>query len=309
MDVRISIIGTGLVGSSTAFALLSAGTSSELVLVDIDRQKAEGDAMDLNHGVSFVSPVQVRAGDFSDCKGSRIVVYAAGANQKPGETRLDLASRNVAILKETIPKLQKACPDAIFLIVANPVDILTYAALKESGLPSHQIIGSGTVLDSSRFRFLLSQHFGVDARNVHAYIVGEHGDTEVPLWSLANIGGADLHHIDFFGKAPLDRQAIFDDVKNAAYQIIERKGATFYGIALAVRRICETILRDEHSVLTVSSRIDGLYGIKDVCLSLPCLVTAAGRETILDLPLSFEEERALRDSASSLRTVLNDLGY
>ncbi|ABZ85285.1 l-lactate dehydrogenase [Heliomicrobium modesticaldum Ice1] len=308
MDVRVSIIGTGNVGAATAFGLLSASTVSELVLVDINKKKAEGEAMDLNHGVSFVSPVEVVSGDYSDCKGSRIVIFTAGANQKPGETRLDLAEKNTAILKQAIPELMKHCPDAILLMVANPVDILTYGALKISGLPPRQVIGSGTVLDSSRLRYTLSRHFGVDVRNVHAYIAGEHGDTEVPLWSLANIAGADLEHIDFFGKAPLDRQALFEETKTAAYHIIERKGATYYAIALAVRRICEAILRDEHSVLTISSLIEGDYGIRDVCLSLPSLVCASGRERILDLPLSEQEETLLRHSAGELRKVLSGLG-
>lgn len=309
MDVRISIIGTGFVGSTIAFALLGAGTASELVLVDINRQKAEGEAMDLSHGVSFVRPVQVTSGDFTDCQGSRIVILTAGANQKPGETRLDLAAKNVDILKQSLPKLQEACPDALFLMVANPVDILTYVALKIGGFPPNQVIGSGTVLDSSRFRQALSKHYGVDARNVHAYIVGEHGDSEVPLWSLANIAGADLAHIDTLNKPDLDRKAIFDEVKNAAYHIIERKGATYYAIGLAIRRIVEAILRDENSILSISSLINGPYGIRNVCLSLPCLVNASGRDKVLELPITEEEQKSLCRSASGLRTVLDELGF
>ncbi|MDD2421821.1 MAG: L-lactate dehydrogenase [Heliobacteriaceae bacterium] len=309
MDIRIAIIGTGFVGATTAFALVNAGTASELVLVDVNRQKAEGEAMDLSHGVSFVSPVEIVAGDPAACQGARIVIFTAGANQKPGETRLDLAARNVAILRKTLPELQKYCPDAIYLMVANPVDILTYVALKISGLPDNRVIGSGTVLDSSRFRQSLSRHYGVDPRNVHAYIVGEHGDSEVPLWSLANIAGTDLTHIATLGRPAVDREAIFGAVKNAANEIINRKGATYYAIALAVRRIVEAVVRDEHSILTISSLISGTYGINDVCLSLPCLVTGNGREQVVELPVDLAEAGALRESAAGLRTILSGLGF
>ncbi|MCW2277155.1 L-lactate dehydrogenase [Heliophilum fasciatum] len=308
MDVRISIIGTGFVGAATAFSLVQAGSASEIVLVDIDKQKAEGEAMDLLHGVSFVQPVDVRAGELADCRGSRIVIYTAGVNQKPGETRLDLAARNLAILRQTLPPLIAACPDALFLFVANPVDILTYAALKWSGLPAEQVIGSGTVLDSSRLRMHLGQHFGFDARNVHAYVVGEHGDTELVLWSLANVAGADLSHVDPLGRPPLNREQVFADVKNAAYRIIERKGATYYAIALAVRRIVDAVLRDERSILTVSSLVNGPYGLHDVCLSLPCLVTSEGRKQILELPITAEEQIALNASAVHLATFSKELG-
>ncbi len=310
MSTRISIIGTGFVGASIAFALVGDGMVSDLVLVDKDRKKAEGEAMDLNDGASFIHPVRIIPGELEDCKGSKIVIITAGANQNPNETRLDLAERNTVIIKELITRLASICPAAIFLIVTNPVDVLTYVALKNSNLSPHQVIGSGTVLDSSRFRQEISTYYDIDARNVHAYIVGEHGDSEVPLWSLANIGGTGLSHFESpqntsFGNASLNHIEVFNNVKNAAYHIIERKGATYYAIALAVRRIIKAILRDENSILTISSLLEGQYGIKDVCLSLPCLVNSKGRHTVFELPISNEEKSALQESARLIKNIIN----
>ncbi len=305
-DIKISIIGAGMVGATTAFCLLEAGLASEIMLVDIDREKAEGEAMDLQHGMSFVPPVRILAGAVEDCKDSHIVIFAAGANQSPGETRLDLAGRNVAILKEVLPTLQKVCPKTILLMVTNPVDVLTYAALKLSGFSPEKVIGSGTVLDSSRFRQALSEHYGIDARSIHAYIVGEHGDSEVPLWSHSNIAGALLDEIRSFRE--VNREEIINSVKNAGYQIIERKGATYYAIALSVRRIVEAMLGDENSILPVSSLIEGQYDIRNVCLSLPCIINSNGRQKILELNISDDEKKALQQSAGKLAQVIKGLG-
>lgn len=306
VSAKISIIGAGFVGSTTAFALIQAGLASELILVDLDRVKSEGEALDLSHGISFVRPVRIESGTLEDCKGSSIVIFTAGVSQKPGEKRMELAGRNIKVLKDTLPRLQKICPDAIILMVTNPVDILTYAAIKIGGFSPRQVIGSGTVLDSSRFRQALSEHYGIDARSIHAYVVGEHGDSEVALWSHANIAGARLKNIKNLPEP--DRNKTFTAVRNAAYQIIERKGATYYAIALSLKRIVEAILGDENSILSISSLVEGQYDINDICLSLPCLVNSTGRKMILELDLNVEEKKALQQSADNLKEIIKNLG-
>ena len=306
-DIKISIIGAGFVGATTAFCLMEAGVAAQILLIDIDQKKAEGEAMDLQDGMSFVPPVRISAGTPEDCRDSNIVIFTAGANQRQGETRLDLAGRNVAILKEIVPVLCRVCPETILLMVTNPVDVLTYAALKLGGFSPDRVIGSGTVLDSSRFRQALSEHYGIDARSIHAYVVGEHGDSEVPLWSHSNIAGALLDELKSF--QGIDREVIFDSVKNAAYQIIERKGATYYAIALSVRRIVEALLGNENSILPVSSLVEGQYDIRNVCLSLPCIVNSNGRQKILELNMSEDEQRALQQSADKLKQVISRLNY
>jgi L-lactate dehydrogenase len=255
--------------------------------------------------------VEIRSGDCRDCSGADIVVFTAGYNQRPGQTRQDLVHANTQILAESLPPILEAAPQAIVLMVTNPVDVLTYMGLKISGLPPERLFGSGTTLDTSRFRHLLSRHCRVDARNVHAYIVGEHGDTEVPVWSLANIAGVAVNDYCLVCQRNClkeDKDRIFEQVKNAAYTIIERKKATYYAIALAVRRICESILRDENSILTVSGMISGMYGIDDICLSLPSIINRRGRTKVLELPLNEEEKSALQRSAQTLRQVLEQLG-
>lgn len=306
MPFKISIIGAGFVGATCASVILSSGLASEVVMVDINRKKAEGEALDLAQGAPFVKPVDVYAGGIEDCKGSAIIIFTAGANQQPGETRLDLASKNARIVRDLVPKLMNAAPEAILLIVSNPVDIMTYEALKVTGLPPERVIGSGTVLDTSRFRYALSQHLDLDARNIHAYIVGEHGDSEVPLWSLTNVAGISL---DEFCKlnsiANPNKQEIFEATKSAAYKIIEGKGATYYAVSYAVKRICEVILRDERSVLTVSGLINGFYEIEDTCLSLPTIISRQGRDKVLNLPLTKNEEAALVQSAKIIQEYQN----
>ncbi|MCL4462757.1 MAG: L-lactate dehydrogenase [Firmicutes bacterium] len=305
--VKIAVIGAGLVGSSAAFAIMVSGLSSDLVLVDVRNERAEGEAMDLGDAAAFIKPTNVFAGSLSDCRDADLVIFTAGANQKPGESRLSLLSDNILILKETLPTLLRYCPEAVYLMVTNPVDVLTYAALKISGLPANQLFGSGTVLDTSRFKAELAQYCGVDPRNIHAYIVGEHGDSEVPLWSSANVAGMSLD--DFCalkGIKPPDRQDIARRVRMAADEIIRRKGATYYAIALAVKRICEAVLRDENSILTVSGMVNG---ISECCLSLPCVVNGSGRERELAVPMSADEEEALRNSAQVLRLATKNAGF
>lgn len=305
---KIAVVGVGSVGASTAYAVILSGLVNELVLVDVDRQKAEGEAMDLAHGASFVKPINIYAGDYSDCHDADIIVFTAGANQKPGETRLDLVEKNMKILRESLPHIINTSGDAVLLMVANPVDILTYAALKITGLPPNRVIGSGTVLDSSRFRYIISEQCRVEPRNVHAYVVGEHGDTEVPLWSIANIAGIPVEEFCCRQGAPcLNREEVSGQVRRAGYEIINRKGATYYAIGLAVKRICESIIRDENSILTVSGLLEGQYGIADVCLSLPSLVNRDGRTRVLSVPLAPDEEKALRHSAGVLKSILADL--
>lgn len=303
---RIVIIGAGLVGSTFAYSLMINGLVSEIVMIDVNQERLEGEVMDLNHGISFVRPVQVRMGTYADCKEADLIVIAAGSNQKPGETRIDLLNRNTEIFRKIIDQIKASGSNSILLIASNPVDIMTYVTYKLSGFPSGRVIGSGTVLDSARFRFLLSRHCHVDASNVHAYIIGEHGDTEVPVWSLANIAG--LKFTDFCpvcgqkcGSLPKDE--IFNDVKNAAYKIIKGKGATYYAIGLALVTIAESILRDEYSVLTVSSLLNGEYGLEDACVSLPSIVYRQGIQKKIMLSLSPEEEEGLRHSANTLKAI------
>lgn len=307
---KVAVIGTGFVGSTTAYTLMMSGLVSELVLIDVNRGKAEGEVMDLNHGMPFVRPVRIYDGDYDDCTGSDIIIITAGANQKPGESRIDLVHRNAAIFKNIISEIVKYNTDCILLIVTNPVDILTYVTYKTAGFPKNKVIGSGTVLDTARFRFLLGDHAGIDPRNVHAYIIGEHGDTEVATWSLTNIAGITMEEYCeecHQCKGSFNRNEIFQSVKNAAYQIIERKGATYYAVALAVRRIVEAIVRDENSILTVSGFMEGQYGLSDVCLSLPSIVNRNGIERILDVPLSESEKDLMLKSGYSLKEIIKSL--
>lgn len=312
---KISIIGAGFVGSTTAYTLMQGGIVTEIVLIDINKQKAEGDVLDMNHGISFVSPVLIKSGDYSDCKGSEIVIITAGANQKPGETRIDLLKRNADIFKTILSEVTKYCTsETILLIVTNPVDILTYISYKISDFPKHKVIGSGTVLDTSRLKFLMSEHTGVDARNIHTYVIGEHGDTEVATWSITNIAGMSLPQFcSCCGKCDYGVELFKDEfehkVKNAAYEIINKKGATYYAVALAVKRIVECILRNENSILTVSSVFGGEYGIFDVALSTPTIVNKNGIGKILEVPFSDSEIKSLIHSGSVLKDLAKQIGY
>lgn len=308
---RIVIVGAGLVGSTFAYAMQLSGLVGEIVLIDANHARAEGEAMDLAHSASFGAPTRIWAGDYPDCTGATAVVICAGANQKPGETRLDLVKKNADIFAQIVPRIVNYTRDAILVVATNPVDVLTYAALKMSGLPPQQVIGSGTILDTARFRTLLGQHYGVDPRSVHAYIIGEHGDSEVPVWSLAHIAGMQLADFCRLNNLICDQSAlddIFRRTRDAAYEIIERKGATYYAIGTGLLRIIEAIVRDQNTVLSVSSLITDYYGINDICLSLPTVVDRGGAERFLRLELSDEEADRLRASADVLRRTAEAIG-
>lgn len=307
---KCGVIGVGFVGATCAYTLAVSGLFSEVVLVDMNRKKAEGEAADINHGVSFAKPCFVRAGEYADLAECGLIIIAAGANQKPGETRVELLHRNRVILSSIMEQLTAANKDAVLLIVSNPVDVLTCMAQQLSGLPAGRVIGSGTVLDTARLKYLVGQNLGVDSRNVHAFIIGEHGDSELAVWSSANISGVDLDdycRITGVTDPSAMLQQIYEDVRDAAYSIIESKGATYYGIGMAVRRIAEAIVRDEHSVLPVSSLIQGHYGVDGICLGLPSIVGKNGVESVLDIPLSSEELSRLQGSAQKMKALIEQL--
>jgi len=304
---RVALIGTGFVGSSYAFALLNQGITEELVLIDLNKEKAEGDAMDLNHGLPFSpSRTKIWFGSYQDCGQADLVVITAGANQKPGETRLDLVEKNTRIFKGIVDEIMASGFDGIFLVATNPVDILTYAVWKFSGLPKERVIGSGTILDTARFRFLLGDYFDVDTRNVHAYIIGEHGDTELPVWSNADIAGTSISDWskNKTGFKQTDLDQIFLNVRDAAYHIIERKGATYYGIAMGLVRLTKAILRDENSVLTVSTYLDGEYGQNDIYIGVPAVVNRDGVRQVVELNLNQDEQAKFENSVNVLKKTM-----
>lgn len=309
--VRIAVVGAGNVGATFAYALLLSGLASEIVLIDRDAARAEGQAMDLDHAVPFGRPTHVWAGSYEDCQGATVTVVSAGTNQRPGETRLDLLRRNVAVFREVIGSVARANPGGIILIATNPVDVLTYAAIKISGLPANRVFGSGTILDTARFRYLLARYFGVDPRSLHAHIIGEHGDSEVPVFSLANIAGVRLAALPTGeGWIAYDAEAlddVFQSTRDAAYHIIERKGATYYAVASGLLRIVEAIVRDQNTVLSVSSLTTGQYGLPEVCLSLPTVINRSGVARVLELALDDQELTRLRASAQVLRSHIDDL--
>ncbi|MBQ7064310.1 MAG: L-lactate dehydrogenase [Firmicutes bacterium] len=308
VDVRkVAIIGCGFVGSATAFALMQSGLFSEMVLIDVDYNKAEGEALDISHGMPFAKPMNIYAGSYDDIADAAIIVVTAGANQKPGETRLDLVHKNVQIFRQIMPEIAARDCQGILLVVSNPVDILTYAAIKLSGMPENRVIGSGTVLDTARLRYLLGRHLEIDSRSIHAYIIGEHGDSEIAAWSAANVSGVSL--TDYCCSRGHEDQLsqlsqIAETVKNSAYEIIAKKHATYYGIAMSTKRICEAIIRDEKSILPISSLIRHHYGMDEVALSLPAIVGANGVEGLIPLRLSVDEHARLVESARILQDVL-----
>ena len=307
---KAAMIGCGFVGSASAFALMQSGLFSELVLIDANHDKAEGEAMDIVHGLPFAGQMKIYAGDYDDIVDAAVIIVTAGAAQKPGETRLDLVNKNVNIFKSIIPEIAKRNYKGILLIVANPVDILTYTAVKLSGLPENRVIGSGTVLDTARLKYALGEHLEVDSRSVHSFIIGEHGDSEIVAWSSTNVSGIPVNDFcelrgHFNHEEAMHR--IADDVKNSAYDIIEKKGATYYGIAMSVKRICECIMRDEKSILPISSMMHGEYGISDICLSMPTVVGREGVETRVPIQLNEQEESALSASAEQLSKVAAQL--
>lgn len=311
---KLAIVGAGSVGATMAYAALMRGAARTIALYDLNTAKVEAEALDLGHGIQFAPMAEVvGSDDVAVCEGADVVVVTAGAKQKPGQTRLELAETTVALVRHMMPGLVEAAPDAVFIMVTNPVDIVTYAAHKISGLPPERVFGSGTVLDSSRLRYLVARHCGVAVQNVHAYIAGEHGDTEFPLWSSATIGGVPLLEWPGLPGAggPLTREVrdrIAHEVVRSAYRIIEGKGATNYAVGLATTRIIEAVLKDERRVLPVSRLLDGYHGQGDVCLSVPTVVGRGGAEEQIEVPMSQDELGDLRTSGEALRKVARDLG-
>jgi L-lactate dehydrogenase len=309
---KVAVVGAGSVGATLAYACLVRGIGRTIALYDVNADKTRAEVLDLQHGLQFVPQATVvGSDDIEVCRGADLVVITAGAKQKPGQTRLELAEANVNLSRKLIPQLLEVAPDAILLLVTNPADVITYAALKFSGLPPQRVFGSGTVLDSSRLRLLVAEHCGVAVQNVHAYIAGEHGDSEIPLWSSASIGSVPLLAWEVPGRRPLDAAARTDihrRVVGAAGEIIRGKGATNYAVGLAAARIIEAVLYDQSQVLPVSSLLEGQGGIDDVCLSLPSVVDRLGVELVLSSPLSEEEAVGLRKSADTVKGVIKTLG-
>lgn len=308
---KAAVIGCGFVGSTIAYTLMQRGIFSELVLLDANHPKAEGEAMDISHGLPFAHAMDIRAGEYEDIADASVIIITAGANQKPGETRLDLVQKNAAIMRSVIAEIKRVRCEGILLVVSNPVDILTQVALKESGFPKERVIGSGTVLDTARLKYLLSEKLDVDSRNVHAFIVGEHGDSELAVWSCANIYGIGL--AEFVGMQGYcsfekEKEEIYHAVRDSAYEIIERKGATYYGIGMAASKIAEAIVRDSHTVAPVSVALNGEYGLYGLSLSIPSMIGRRGVEQVLEIRFDPDEERRLQESAAELTDVLKTIG-
>ena len=307
---KVAVIGCGFVGATSAFSLIQSGLFSEMVLIDANHEKAVGEAMDLSHGSAYSTPVKIYAGSYDDIVDAGLIVITAGANQKPNETRLDLVKKNVSIFKSIIPEIKERNCEGILLIVSNPVDILTYVTLKLSGFPANRVIGSGTVLDTARLKHVLGEHLQVDSRNIHAYVIGEHGDSELAVWSGAQVAGIHINHFcelrgHFQHQEAMNR--LYQEVRDSAYHIIERKGATYYGVAVAVKRIAEAIVKNEHAVLPISSLMQGEFGLSDLCLSIPTVVGNKGVEMVVDIYLDNEEKQKLLESAHALKQVLKSL--
>ena len=307
---KAAVIGCGFVGSTIAYTLMQKGTFSELVLIDAVQAKEEGEAMDISHGLPFAHAMDIIPGSYEDIADAAVVIITAGANQKPGETRLDLVQKNSRIMKSIISEIKRVNCEGILMIVSNPVDILTQVALKESGFPKERVIGSGTVLDTARLKYLISEKLDVDSRNVHAFIAGEHGDSELAVWSCANVYGIGIKEFarmrgfsDFSG----EMDEIYHAVRDSAYEIIERKGATYYGIGMAAARIAEAIVRDSHAVVPISVSLNGEYGLDGLCLSIPTIIGNKGAEQVLEINLSDEEKEKLKKSAEELKAVLEQI--
>lgn len=310
---KIAIIGAGSVGATIAYACLIRGVGKQIALYDVNRSKVQAEVLDLNHGLQFVPMATVEGSDdIALCADADVVVITAGAKQKPGQTRMDLAAANTDICRSLLPQLQRVAPNAVYLMVTNPVDVMTYVTLKLTGLPKERVLGSGTVLDSSRFRYLIAARCSVAVQNVHAYIVGEHGDSEIPLWSSATIANIPLHEWAVPGHGKLsvrDRTEIFQNVKDAAYQVIQGKGATNYAIGLATAKILEALLHDENRILPVSSLLGDYQGIADVCLSVPSIVHRGGVEQALSIRMNDAELAGLKNSAEQIRSAIRAVGF
>lgn len=308
--IRVVVVGAGAVGATYCYTMMQTGLANEIVLIDVDAERVKGEVMDLSHGLPFVRPVAIRGGDYSDCSDASLIVLTAGAKQKREQPRLELVQKNAEIVSSICDRIKDCAQTPVLVVVTNPVDVLTYVAIKKLGWPRGRVIGSGTVLDSSRFRYLLGRHCGIDTRNVHAYILGEHGDSEVAAWSMSHISGLTIHEYckrcrrcDYVA----EHKRIEQQVRDSAYHIIDYKGATYYAIGLSLLRISEAILRNENSVLTVSTLLEGEYGIDDICLSVPCIVGKEGVNSIIRAKLSQDEHKALKASAQTLKESLNGM--
>lgn len=307
---KVAIIGCGFVGSSIAFALLQKEIFTEMVLIDQSKDKAEGEAMDLSHGLAYTKSMNIYAGEYKDIKDAAVVVITAGANQKPGETRLDLINKNAAIMRSIIANIKPLNIEGILLVVSNPVDILTHVAYLESGLPKSRVIGSGTVLDTARLKYLISKHLDVDAKNVHAIIIGEHGDSELPTWSIANVSGVPLNEfceLRGYQNHEEGMRKLYESVRDSAYEIIKKKGATYYGVAIAVSHILDCIVNDTHTMLPVSTELDGEYSLSGLALSVPAIIGKDGVEKVLEIRLASQENQQLLKSAESLKKIIATL--
>ena len=309
---KVVVIGAGSVGTTYVYALMHTGLAGEIVLIDLDQRKVKGEVMDLEQGLAFVQPVEIRPGDYSDCADANLIVVTAGTKQIHGQSRLELIQHNADIVKSICDEIKKCGSDAVLVMVTNPVDALTQVALRRLGWPRERVIGSGTVLDSARFRSMLSQHCGIDTRNVHAYILGEHGDSEVAAWSMTHIAGIPIKDYCIICQgcdSEKGHKDIVCRVRDSAYHIIDYKGSTYYAIGLSLIRISGAILRNEHSILTLSLLLQGEYGIDDICLSVPCVVGKSGVERIITAQLSKDEQGALESSAQTLRKVLDNIKF
>lgn len=304
---KVVIVGAGFVGATTAYAMAQKNIASEIVLVDINHDKAEGEALDINHGLSFIGETNIYAGDYSDCRNADIIVITAGANRKPGETRLDLAKKNATIMRGITDSIMEHYNGALIVMVSNPVDVLTYLFHKQTGIPAHKIIGSGTLLDSSRLQYVLGKKCKVDVNDINAYVIGEHGDSAVPVWSAANIWGTNVddYYASLNNDERLDKAAVFKEVQQSGATVIKFKGATYFAIALSVTNICDTILKNKNTVLPVGAIMNGSqYGITDVALSVPCVVGSTGIKAFADIKLSDEEVELLKESADKLKETI-----
>lgn len=312
--MKIGIVGSGLVGATAAYALVMRGVGRQVVLVDLNKQRAQAEADDILHAVPFAQPLQVRAGEYADLAQAAVVIIAAGVGQKPGETRLQLLERNAAVFRNVVPAVLEHAPDAVLVVATNPVDVMTHLTARyaaEYGVPRSRVIGTGTTLDTARFRSLLGRYLGVDAHHVHAYVLGEHGDSEVLAWSEVGIGGIPLEEFCVMGSQEIDeavRAQIDEQVRHAAYHIIEGKGATYYGIGAAIAQIVNVIVRDQRAILTVCTPMDEVVGVRDVTVALPNLVGGQGVLSTCLFPLSEEETEKLRASAQVVRDAISALG-
>jgi L-lactate dehydrogenase len=311
--MKIGIVGSGFVGSTAAYAMVMRGIGREIVLIDLDYQRADAEADDIFHAVPFAHSLEIFAGDYSDLAGCRVVIITAGVSQKPGETRLQLLGRNAKVFQQVIPEVLKYAPDAVLLIATNPVDVMTHLAARyarQKGFPSNRVLGTGTTLDTARFRVLLAKKLGVDPQHVHAYVLGEHGDSEVLTWSRVTVGGILLDEYCLQNNLDIcteDKQEIDNRVRNAAYHIIEGKGSTYYGIGSAIARITEVILRDQRSILSVCTPVENIYGVSDVTLALPNLIGGNGIIKTLPPALDSDEAKSLASSAQIIKAIINDL--